>query len=558
MMPPPMSRPSLRQLAPLLVPLAILVILAAPSVTFMLPATEDYLGEIYQPLQALKFFKTKGSAFHKYGPTPNFILAPGYGATLAYWKVTGAFARPSENFPYGFSRPFEQMGVMILQARLIFLLIGVVGVGYLGYTLTLVTENRRSVAFALIFCVATNYALVEQLPSPRPDSGMLAFSALALAVYVRMLFFGLTIRRGVFFSVWAVFAIGCKELAAPMFVLPFLGLIWIAFRQHAPEARRTIRWSFVAGVAAYVLTNVIYAPRTWQARMHYWLGGPGIDADVWGHGGGPLGRLIGFGECMLNNLGPGGVLVVPVALLFFLMVRPTRWLMLLLPAVSVLVLGLAKIQYPADRFYAILCLALVPAVAVGVDAVVRRAGRVAVPAMVFLAVVNGWWATFAVLEHSAIFERVAERHALARNDRDATYKLFSNFPHNPGSTRLEYLGLKHDPRSIQQLATQRTNLPQWLYATRGKLQFFEDARRMPARIAMIKKDSGFDVATWSGMEGLGYERYETIIPTLPGWMAPLEWMPAVKRWRALRAVEVYRLPAAATRVTTTPTTSSAP
>ena len=47
-MPPPMGswRPAPPvPVAHLIVPLAILVVLCAPSVTFMLPATEDYLGE---------------------------------------------------------------------------------------------------------------------------------------------------------------------------------------------------------------------------------------------------------------------------------------------------------------------------------------------------------------------------------------------------------------------------------------------------------------------------------------------------------------------------------
>jgi hypothetical protein len=157
-----------------------------------------------------------------------------------------------------------------------------------------------------------------------------------------------------------------------------------------------------------------------------------------------------------------------------------------------------------------------------------------------------------------MFDNLAERHALARNDRDATYALFSTYPFNPGSTRLEYLGLKFDPRSVQRMAAQQTDLPDWIYATRGKLAFLDDARRMPDRAAIIKKESGFDVATWHGLEGLGYSRYETIAPPVPRWLAAFEWMPAVKRWRALRAVEVYHLPATATRMTTTPSTSSAP
>jgi hypothetical protein len=136
--------------------------------------------------------------------------------------------------------------------------------------------------------------------------------------------------------------------------------------------------------------------------------------------------------------------------------------------------------------------------------------------------------------------------------------MFSVYPRNPGSTRFDYVGLRHDPRSIQQIATQRTDLPDWIYATRGRLQFYEDARGMPARVAMIKRESGFDVTTWRGLEGLGYTHYQTIVPAVPRWFAPLEWMPAVKRWRALRAVEVYHLPAAATRVTSEPAAPSAP
>jgi hypothetical protein len=523
-------------------PLLVLVILAAPSVTFLLPATQDYLGEIYQPIRALKFFKTRGQQFHKYGPAPNFILAPGYAATLAYWKITGTFDKPSDKFPYGFERPFEQMGFLILQGRVLFLLIALVGLAYLAHTMREVTGNRWAVGFALLFCVATNFALIDQLPSPRPDSGMIAFAALALGVYVRMLFVGLSVRRGVWFSIWAVLAISCKELAAPMFVMPFLGLIWLAYRQHDDVARRTIRWSFLTGVIAYALLNIVYAPGTWVERMRFWLAGPGIDPDVWGHGVGPLGRAYAFAECMLSNLGPGGMVVVPVALIAVLIARPRRWVMLLLPAVSVTLLGLAKIEYPADRFYTILCLALFPPAAIGLDAIMRRPhGKpVAVAAMVLLGALNVWFASFAFFHHTATFEYAAERHAVAQRDRAATYYLFNNYPHVPGSTRLEYRGLKHDSRSIQQIAATRTDLPDWIYATRGKVRFFEDARKLPARAAMIKKESGFDISTWTGLKGLGYRHEATITPQVPWWF-PFARMPSVNRWRWLGTFEVYRL-----------------
>src|SRR4051812_24781619 len=175
----------IRRFAHIWIPCLVILILAAPSVTFMLPACEDYLDEIYQPLQALKFFKTHGTAFHKYGPLPNFLLAPGYGTSLAFWKATGSFAKPSENFPYGFKRPFEQMGFLILQGRVLFLLLGIGCFAYLAHTLRLVTTNRLAIAFAFLLCIATNYILVYSLPNPKPDAPMLAFAAAALAVYIR-------------------------------------------------------------------------------------------------------------------------------------------------------------------------------------------------------------------------------------------------------------------------------------------------------------------------------------------------------------------------------------
>jgi hypothetical protein len=543
--------------AHVVVPLLILTVLAAPSVTFLLPATQDYLGEIYQPLQALKFFKTGGKQFHKYGPAPNFVLAPGYAATLAYWRVSGSFDKPADKFPYGFERPFEQIGFLILQSRLIFLLLGLVALACLAHTMQQVTGNGWAAGFALLFCVATNYALVDQLPSPRPDSGMLAFAALALAMYVRMLFSGLSVRRGMWFSIWAVLAISCKELAAPMFVLPYLGLIWLAYREESVVARRTIRWSFLTGVIGYAALNIIYAPATWKMRMDFWLAGPGIDGDVWGHGGGPIGRIVGFGQCLLDNVGPGGIVIVPLALMALLIARPRRWMMLTLPAMSVTLLGLAKIQYPADRFYTILCVALFPVVAVGLDAAMRHRKRLAIATMLVLGSVNVWFASFAFFNHRTTFEYVAERHALAQNDRAAKYYFFTNYPPIPGSMRLEYHGLKYDSRSIQQIAAAQTDLPDWVYAAHGKLQFFEDARKLPGRAEMIKQDSGFDVATWRGMQGLGYRHAETIEPQVPRWF-PFTWMPAVKRWQALGPVEVYRLDAPQSRVLRTRSDSQSP
>ena len=70
--------------------------------------------------------------------------------------------------------------------------------------------------------------------------------------------------------------------------------------------------------------------------------------------------------------------------------------------------------------------------------------------------------------------------------------------------------------------------------------FIDQAKSMPARAALIKRESGFDVTGWSGLEGLGYGLEATIIPQTPGWF-PFDFMPAVIEWKQRRAVMVYQL-----------------
>jgi hypothetical protein len=314
-------------------------------------------------------------------------------------------------------------------------------------------------------------------------------------------------------------------------------------------------WSIAAGVVAYLLLNVLYAPHTWLARMKFWLHGPGIDPEVWG-GGTRWGRVF----CLLDNFGPAGFVVAIIATVAFLLVRPRHWILLALPAISVALLGLRAIAYPADRFYTIFCLAMFPVVAAGLAALLRSSARLpalrgaAVALLVVLGVVNTWYATLTWYERRGSFEAQVERHALAKVPRSESVYTLNEYPYNPGSTRLEWLGYRHDPRSIQQIAAQKTHLPQWIYTTEGKLGFLEDARTSPGRAAMLRNDklSPFDINTWHGLEGLGYRLEQKSVPAPPRWY-PFNWMPAVKQWQKRKTLLVYRLSPG-----TTPATHRAP
>ena len=554
-------------------PLCLLIaLLAAPSVPYMLPSYVSHLSEEYQPLQALRFFHSGGRLFDKYAPLPNLILAPGYGLTLAYWHATGQFGRSSPTFPFGFSDPLEQFGFLHLEGRIVFLTLGLVAMYFLGRGLKLVGRNRSAEAdptrngasdsavfLGFFFCVATNYILILSLPLTNPNSPILTFTAAALVVYWRILYLGLTVRRAFWLSIWAVCAISSKELAGPMFVLPYLGLAWTFWRESRgdPAGRRNY-WRALAvalgtGVGFYALVNVVYAPATWWARIRFWLGGPGADSAVWG-GGGPGQMAKDVATALLNNLGPGGSVVALVAVAALVIWRPRRWVMLSLPLISALFLGLIPMGYAQDRFYTIVALALTPLVVAGIDAIRVKvlAGRPMLRRGVWVALVplmaaNLIFATFTWFYLDQKSDRLIERDVVTNLPRGSAVFILNdaaNFRRHPGTDRLERMGYRVDPRPLQQIMAEPAapaesgSKPRWIYADEGMLGFIADAARYPARAKMMKSQSGFDPLMWRGVEALGYRPAAVLEPALPRWFV-FQWMPAVRWWKQMDKVRAY-------------------
>ena len=56
---------------------------------------------------------------------------------------------------------------------------------------------------------------------------------------------------------------------------------------------------------------------------------------------------------------------------------------------------------------------------------------------------------------------------------------------------------------------------------------------------MMKKESGFDISKWKGVEGLGYRMSEKIVPQTPSWFV-FKWMPVIDQWQPRRTVFVFR------------------
>jgi len=534
-------------------PCLLVAVFAAPSIPYLLPSYYCHLGESYQPLRALRFFHSLGADYHKYGPMPNFLLAPGYGVSMAYWWLTGSFAHPSGDFPYGFVHPLQQLSFLIFQGRVLFLLLFL---GLCAVMMTLLrsaTTNRAAIALAFLVGVGTNYGALQFAAMTRPDGPMYAFLGASLGLYARILYDGPTLRRGVWLSLLAVFAISTKEIAGPVYVLPYLGLGWRIVEEYRREPARRAEllrisvYTLGTGVGAYLLLNVVYAPATWWLRMTHWLGGSGADSAVWGGvGSGDVSRAgfaLELAQSFLNTLGPGGSVLTLLGLGALLARRPANTGMLLLPFASTLLLALIPMGYVSDNFTTVATVCLVPPLAVGFAELFAwaRAGQGARPlgAVVALALaVNLGWATFTWVRLDGLFWRVTERELAEHPPGDATISAPDVHPEVPGKSRLASLGYHVDYRSLQEIIDAPPDeRPDRIYLSSGMNGFIEDAMHQPARAAMLREE-GLDVSRWQGIASLGYELVRTVRTDTPRWFW-FDWMPAVAYWRGQSPVYVY-------------------
>ena len=534
----------------ILLPLLILVVFAGPVVAYMLPAYESHLSEVYQPLRALKFLSSFGQEYHKWGVMPNFLLAPGYAITLGYWYLTGAFSNPSDTFPHGLSAPLAQLTFLIVQGRVLFFILALISLIALIRSLRALASNQNAICLGVIFALATNIIVIRLWPCMKPDGLMLTFCALALAVYIHIIHDGFTTKRGVWLSFFAVFAISCKELAAAFFILPYLGILWMGWRESLTSDdrarfRRSYAISIVTGVASYALINIIYAPATWWRRVQFWLGGPGKDPDIWGgqEGGAYFMRIL---ASIANNLGPGGCMVLTIAVLIAIR-RPTKELVLLtLPLLSVFLIGLLPMGYAHDRFYLPFVLALIPVAVIGLARLdesicEKRGARIAwwsIIAIALLANLN--FATFTHHQLQGLDQAAIDRYAINHISPEETVNILSLWPVPAGKERLNIFRLTQDGRSLIELQqSDPEDLPKWILTPAGRIGFLNDAARYPGRAKMLADETGFDIERWRGVEALGYELVEEVEPTAPAWFL-FDWMPAPREHHRLHRLMVYR------------------
>lgn len=537
-------------------PILVCVILSAPFIWFLTPSYEPLFADEYQPLKALKFFKSFGQDYHKWGPLTNFLLAPGYAISLGWWYLKGTFSNPTEHFPYGFSEKHAiwQMSILIVQGRALFLAMFAVALGVFGRALHRVCDNKAVIFLTLMSLLAANPAGTQLYADTKPDGPATALILLGLAVYIGIWRDGLTFKRGAWCSLWVVLATTGKELAAMAFIFPYAWMMLndIAARRKSGEsfagAIKPSAWIVAFGTCLYLALNVVYAPKTWLKRIEFWTTGAGKDSAVWG-GGLQTGEstMVDYArtcaDTLFNNIGVAGCVVLAIAALALIVYRPRGWVVMTLPTISIFALGLLPMGYVEDRFYVLACPALALPAVLGLGELALRLRSAA--AMNWFAglgaVMSCWFGLLAWHFYAWHFEVIVERYLPTHVAKDEVVNEGATFDGVPHKTRLEYLGYNVDVRSLGHIMqSPEHERPDVIVISRGRLLWVLDALKYPKRAAMMERESGFDVQQWrGGMEGMGYMRVAIEEPRLPAWL-PFGWVPAVKDWDLRNAMLVYR------------------
>jgi hypothetical protein len=472
---------------------------------------------------------------------PCFLYGPVYAVPMGYWSVTGGLGKPITDYPYGFTRPHEQQGLLIVLARLLVLAVALVCTAYYGRALYRFTGSRPAVCLVLTLFMATSAMLGFKFVSSRPDGFMLAFVAASMAVYGDIVSSGLSWRRGALLSLLAVFSVSCKELTAPVYVLAYAGLAVAGFVSTNSEPARRRRFladlaiTVATGLVAYALLNVVYAPATWIERMKGWLVGPGKDPNVWAPSGYTLVQyLTDAWWSLFLNIGPGGVAAVAVAAAISLVAPVKHRVLTWLPSIGFLLIVLLTAGYMPDYFLSPLALTLPLPVSAALahcqrrwfstaPATVRSAVLIAI---LVLCLASAWQGNLAWGRGVTLAPKMIEeycKHHVSKTDLIHTGNFFVR---QTGFDRLSYLGFNVDDRPLGALMKGPEQMPDVILVTAVQMSWIRDMKNRPARSRMLEA-SGYAYNQFPEIEALGYRLVETVRPR-QAWQTDIPWIPRAR------------------------------
>lgn len=525
-----------------LIPAILVAAYAAPLIGALLPDVSDELAESYEPAKTLVFFYSHGKQPHKWGPVPSFLYAPFYGTYLGYWYSKGEFRRPFNAIFTSLSHPFEQIGTMLLTARLIGLLAVLIGVALYARSLEKATRSRMTALAAVVLCVATAPDLIFSAVATKPDGMMMAFFAMSMAAYAEIVCDKFTPRRGMWLGLTAVASVSCKEATAPAYMAMFAWVLIAGLRERMSFFKDFARMVAIA-VGFYLVLNVIYAPGAWVEHIRYWIGGPGKDPAIWAPPNqSKLAYLTDGLNGFLFNLGPGGV----AAVLFALIASAFHWSRQVLGAWFPLAFYIVFVLVTAGNLprYYMLPATVLAALPVALQIAALRDAqpvwqRTGVAILIAATILNLWAANMGWAQLRQVTPWMIERYAAKNLDKRESIHLANPWKVRQGATRLDYLGYRVDDRPLGELMKNPSEMPAVVLVSRDWEDWLRDFARRPAR-SRFYESTGYKYDKFYGIEALGYSLAETVHPDIPAFLEP-PWLPwPVYRNPASRDLLVYR------------------
>ena len=288
------------------------------------------------------------------------LLGGAYAPYLGALKLSGEFAHPSGEYPFGLSDPERAFRVLSWIGRSLSILLALACVAGVYWTARTLWSRSAGVFAALAWLLA--FPFVYYAPLGNPDGPMLAWTSLGLAATAEVLRRGLTPGRAALLGAFVACAGATKDQSAANFVFVAPLLLGLHFASGASHRWRSFEGRFVGPAIAAASLLVVFVlasgipldPRRFlQHTALVFSVGPGAGvkealylrhASDWG------GTLAQASDLAFHLLDVLGVLLIPaVAGLALAAWRDRRALILALSSLGMFLVlmpvGMSRIHY---------------------------------------------------------------------------------------------------------------------------------------------------------------------------------------------------------------------
>jgi hypothetical protein len=202
------------------------------------------------------------------------FLATLYAPYLLYLKLTGSFANPSADFPFGFADPEAALRVLGGTGQMVSLLMAAATV-WIAYHIAKALGNRTAGVLAALMVMLAG-PMVYYSRTGNLDVPVQFWTAAGLLVGVYALQRGLSVRFGALLGLLAALSVATKDQAYGLWIPALLYLVVHHLREAGRDGRTGFaRWKPVvalvgSGAAGYaLLSGLVFWPNRFVQHLHY-------------------------------------------------------------------------------------------------------------------------------------------------------------------------------------------------------------------------------------------------------------------------------------------------